>query len=97
MKRNTESKYRQKIINECNLSKGQQKELDRICKNHRCGYSLVYREMPYGDNRKKIYIKKLFKLYYRKSIFMNEYCTIDNLFVSCHAARLLTVFIKLEG
>ena len=90
MKRNIESKCRQKIINECNLNKEQQKELDAIHKNHRCKYKLIYRIMPdYDDNTKKLYIKKLFEDYPKNEVVYSDF---NNWFICCKTAILATSY-----
>lgn len=93
MKRNIESKCRQKIINECNLNKEEQKELDTICKIHRCRYKLIYRGMPDYDNTKKLYIKKLFKLYPENDV---AYSDLINLIIIANA-RMLANMLSLCG
>ena len=95
MKRNTESKCRQKIINEWNLNKKQQKELDMICKNHGCRYKLIYRMMPSynnnikNNNRKKLYIKKLFEGYPKNDVVYSDF---NNWFICRKAAILATSY-----
>lgn len=86
MKRNKVSKCRQKIINECNLNKQQQKELGAICKNHGCKYKLIYRMMPGYSNRKKLYIKKLFEQYHKNEVI---YSNFNNWFLVCNSALLV--------
>ena len=91
MKRNTESKCRQKIINECNLNKEQQRELDIICKNHGCKYKWIYDRMPYY--RKRQYVEKLFEIFPKNEV---KYSKFNNLFI-CFKAAFISRFLLREG
>lgn len=91
MKRNTESKCRQKIINECNLNKEQQKNLDMICKNHGFEYKWIYDRMAY--HRKRLYAEKLFEIFPMNEV---KYSKINNLFI-CFKAAFISRFSLREG
>ena len=79
-----------KII-EIDIDKEQQKELDRICKNHGCKYKWIYDRMPYY--RKKLYAEKLFEIFPKNEV---KYSKFNNLFI-CFKAAFISRFSLREG